>query len=68
MSSPCWANADLRAPILGWQPRWPFATTVDRTVAWYRAVHEGASPLECCLADLKAYNRLQAQPGLSHAD
>jgi CDP-glucose 4,6-dehydratase len=53
---------------LGWQPRWPFATTVERTVGWYRAVHEGASPLECCLQDLEAYNRLQAQPRLSHAD
>lgn len=40
---------------LGWQPRWPFATTVERTVSWYRAVHEGTSPLECCLADLEAY-------------
>jgi len=40
---------------LGWQPRWDFATTVSRTVAWYRAVHEGASPLACCLADLEAY-------------
>ena len=40
---------------LGWQPRWPFATTVARTVAWYRAVHEGANPLGCCLADLEAY-------------
>ena len=40
---------------LGWQPRWPFATTVERTVAWYRAVHEGASPLECCLQDLQIY-------------
>ena len=40
---------------LGWRPRWPFATTVARTVAWYRAVHQGASPLDCCLADLGAY-------------
>lgn len=40
---------------LHWQPRWPFATTVKLTVAWYRAVHEGASPLECCLQDLEAY-------------
>jgi CDP-glucose 4,6-dehydratase len=40
---------------LGWRPRWPFATTVERTVAWYRAVHEGASPVECCLADLACY-------------
>jgi CDP-glucose 4,6-dehydratase len=40
---------------LGWQPRWDFAITVARTVTWYRAVHEGASALDCCLADLKAY-------------
>ena len=40
---------------LGWQPRWDYATTLARTVGWYRAVHEGASPLDCCLADLNAY-------------
>jgi CDP-glucose 4,6-dehydratase len=40
---------------LSWQPRWDFATTVARTAAWYRAVHEGASPLDCCLADLVFY-------------
>jgi CDP-glucose 4,6-dehydratase len=44
---------------LGWQPRWDYATTIARTVGWYRAVHEGACPLECCLADLQAY---QAPP------
>jgi CDP-glucose 4,6-dehydratase len=42
---------------LGWQPRWDFATTVERTVAWYRAVHQGASALECCLADLASYQQ-----------
>ncbi len=42
---------------LGWRPRWDFATTVARTVAWYRAVHEGANALDCCLADLEAYRR-----------
>jgi CDP-glucose 4,6-dehydratase len=46
---------------LGWQPHWPFATTVERTVAWYRAVHEGSSPLECCLADLACYQKELAQ-------
>ena len=40
---------------LGWQPRWDYATTLARTVGWYRAVHEGARPLDCCLADLNAY-------------
>ena len=40
---------------LGWRPRWPFAITVKRTVDWYRAVHEGACAMECCLADLTSY-------------
>ena len=40
---------------LGWRPRWSFDTTVKRTVSWYRAVHEGESPLERCLDDLQAY-------------
>jgi CDP-glucose 4,6-dehydratase len=45
---------------LGWQPRWDFVTTVARTVGWYRAVHKGASPLDCCLADLSAYEEDRA--------
>ena len=40
---------------LGWQPRWDFATTAERTAAWYRQVAAGASPLACCLADLGCY-------------
>jgi len=40
---------------LGWQPRWDYATTIERTVGWYRPVHAGASPLKCCLADLACY-------------
>ncbi|QNJ16005.1 CDP-glucose 4/6-dehydratase [Synechococcus sp. A18-40] len=43
---------------LNWRPRWDFPTTVARTVAWYRAVHEGACALDCCLADLDAYQKL----------
>jgi CDP-glucose 4,6-dehydratase len=41
---------------LSWAPRWPFATTVERTVSWYRRVQkEQASPVQCCLDDLAAY-------------
>ena len=46
---------------LGWHPIWPFNITIKRTVAWYRAVHEGDSALECCLADLHAY-QAKAEP------
>ena len=45
---------------LGWRPRWTFDTTVNRTVTWYRAVHEGAPPLECCLGDLHAYQAINS--------
>jgi len=41
---------------LGWAPRWDFATTVERTVNWYRRVQEDqASAIECCLDDLAFY-------------
>ena len=41
---------------LGWQPRWPFATTIQRTVDWYRQLHNSPSDAESlCLADLNAY-------------
>ena len=42
---------------LGWQPLWDYSTTIARTVGWYRAQHEGASALKCCLEDLNAYTR-----------
>jgi CDP-glucose 4,6-dehydratase len=40
---------------LGWLPRWDFATTAERTAAWYRQVAEGGSALQCCLEDLTCY-------------
>jgi CDP-glucose 4,6-dehydratase len=46
---------DKARHTLGWQPRWDFATTVERTANWYRRVAEGAPALACCLADLDCY-------------
>lgn len=43
--------------LLSWRPQWDFRMTVSRTVDWYRAVFEGASPIECCTADLDFYER-----------
>jgi len=41
---------------MAWQPQWRFHTTVQRTVEWYRHVHEAPhQALTCCLADLEAY-------------
>jgi CDP-glucose 4,6-dehydratase len=43
---------------LSWQPRWDYASTVQRTVEWYRQHHFGRSAMDCCLADLEAYQAL----------
>jgi CDP-glucose 4,6-dehydratase len=43
---------------LGWQPRWDYANTVQRTVEWYRQHHLGRSAMDCCLDDLQAYQAL----------
>jgi len=33
---------DKATTRLGWAPRWRFEETIRRTVAWYRAHHDGA--------------------------
>lgn len=41
--------------LLGWQPRWDFATTICETVGWYKAVDEGANPLDLTQRQIAAY-------------
>lgn len=48
-------NIEKAYNLLGWQPRWPFATTIERTMNWYQKVHAGEDALKCCKADLEAY-------------
>lgn len=51
-------STDKAHARLGWSPRWPFATAVRETVAWYRAAHEGASAEQLralSLAQIDAY-------------
>lgn len=42
--------------LLGWQPRWSFETAVQKTVEWYRGVHEGANPTELTRQQIKEYS------------
>ena len=44
---------------LGWSPRWDYATTIQRTVGWYRAQHNGVSALSCCKADLASFGSMR---------
>ncbi|WP_172820887.1 CDP-glucose 4,6-dehydratase [Cyanobium sp. NIES-981] len=43
---------------LGWKPRWPFSTTVQRTVRWYHHVHNSPEQaIDCCIADIVDYTQ-----------
>ncbi len=44
--------------MLGWSPRWDFATTIAKTVEWYREVQQGASPLELTQKHIQTYCHL----------
>jgi len=41
--------------VLGLAPRWPLAEAVRRTMAWYRALHDGANARALCEADIRAF-------------
>jgi CDP-glucose 4,6-dehydratase len=54
-------NADKAYHVLGWHPRWNFAETIQRTVAWYRSYDSNAEPstvLAHTIADINAYGVL----------
>ena len=54
-------STDKARAVLGWRPRWDFATSVARTVAWYRAVdQQGASALARTSADIAAFEEAGA--------
>lgn len=40
---------------LGFSPKWHLAETVARTMAWYRAQHQGADARALCQAEIAAY-------------
>ncbi len=46
--------------VLGVQPRWALAESVQRTIHWYRQLHDGADALALCQADIVAYEKPSA--------
>ena len=43
--------------ILKVRPRWPLRTSVERTMAWYRALSNGSAALDLCIAEIAAYEQ-----------
>lgn len=42
---------------LDWAPRWHFHEAVQRTVEWYRAVHDGADAWSVTTEQIRAYEQ-----------
>ena len=50
-------SIDKAGKILGWTPSWDFADTVEKTISWYRDVHDGKSPpSEVTIAQIHEYD------------
>lgn len=41
--------------LLGWKPRWNFHTAIRKTMEWYRASQDGASPVELTRRQIEEY-------------
>jgi CDP-glucose 4,6-dehydratase len=51
-------SIDKAARLLGWRPVWDFDESIERTVEWYRSVHEKRSePLALTRSQISAYTR-----------
>jgi len=50
-------SSDKAHRLLGWRPQWGFARAVTETAGWYRAVHDGAEPLDVSRRQIAAYMR-----------
>jgi CDP-glucose 4,6-dehydratase len=48
-------NCQKAASRLNWQPRWKYETTIDRTIRWYRGLHDGVSAEELVDTDINDY-------------
>jgi CDP-glucose 4,6-dehydratase len=41
--------------VLGISPKWPLDVAIARTMRWYRALRDGGSAADLCLADIQDY-------------
>lgn len=48
-------STDKAYHLLGWQPRWDFENSVEKTVEWYRAMHDGVDAAELTQRQINEY-------------
>lgn len=53
-------SSDKAKSALDWRPHWAFEDAVDKTVEWYRAVEDGADPLQTAHAQIAEYLKVRS--------
>lgn len=48
-------SSDKAKSKLQWEPRWNFDQAVDKTISWYRDVHDGFNPLDVTRKHIQEY-------------
>lgn len=48
-------NCQKAAERLRWHPRWKYETTIDRTIRWYRGLHDGVPAERLVNTDINDY-------------
>ena len=52
---------------LNWVPRWDFSQTVEKTVSWYRDIHDGiVTPAEVTASQIREYTELLGPDKTTH--
>ncbi len=52
-------TTDKAFHLLGWQPKWKFSTTIEKTAIWYRSVFDGANVLDLTQHQISEYAESQ---------
>lgn len=58
-------DSEKAATNLGWRPRWTFNEALERTVAWYKAYADDATPealRAVCVQQIREYARVRERP------
>jgi len=52
-------SVEKAGKVLNWVPCWDFATTLEKTVSWYRDVHDGiVTPAEMTASQICEYDQI----------
>ena len=50
-------SIDKAQSKLKWDPKWDFDIAIEKTMEWYKSIHEGVSPISITKAQIELYEK-----------